>query len=326
MFIRLICPKWRDKPDNVRGIYKLPVMLKTNRTMTKGLALFINLLTCNIAFGQFVPLVFNFDTIEPVYVDTALTNNVWQIGKPQKILFDSAFTASNAILTDTFNSYPQNNISEFIVKTPTYIGGYGGIYMTFFHKYDTDSLLDGGSIYVSLDYGTNWYNLQNSPGNFPPFYNPFPTNDTIASLNDIGFTGKSNGWEQFGYFWNYPPTDTLLLKFKFASDNIQTNKEGWMIDSLLFTYNLGIGINETSKSNYHFSPNPFNDQTTLSFPSVSDKTTFTLYNTNGQLVKTIDNITGRQLTIHRDNLATGLYYFMLRTKDNIIATGKLMTR
>jgi hypothetical protein len=302
-------------------------MLKTNRTMTKGLTLFISLLTCNIAFGQFVPLVFNFDTIEPVYVDTALTNNVWQIGKPQKILFDSAFTASNAILTDTFNSYPQDNISEFIVKTPTYMSGWGGIDMTFFHKYDTDSLLDGGSIYVSLDYGTNWYNLKNSPGNFPPFHNPFPTNDTIASLNDIGFTGKSNGWEQFWYFWNYPPTDTLLIKFKFASDNIQTNKEGWMIDSLLFTYNLGIGINETSKSNdYFISPNPFYDQTTFSFPSVSDKTTFTLYNTNGQLVKTIDNITGGQFTIHRDNLATGLYYFMLRTKDNIIATGKLMTK
>jgi hypothetical protein len=300
-------------------------MLKTDRTMTKVLALFISLLTCNIAFGQFVPLVFNFDTIEPVYVDTALTNNIWQIGKPQKIFFDSAFTASNAILTDTFNSYPQDNISEFIIKTATYMSGYGGIYMSFFHKYDTDSLLDGGSIYASLDYGSNWFNLKNCPGNFPPFSNPFPTNDTIAALNDIGFTGKSNDWEHFWYFWNYPPTDTLLIKFKFASDNIQTNKEGWMIDSLLFTYNLGIGINEASTSNYRFSPNPFYDQTTLSFPSVSDKKTFTLYNTNGQLVKTVHNITSGQLTINRDNLATGLYYFMLRTNDNIIATGKLLT-
>ena len=120
--------------------------------------------------------------------------------------------------------------------------------------------------------------------------------------------------------------DTLLVKFKFASDNIQTNKEGWMIDNLWFSYNLGIGINETSKSNdFFFRPNPFYDQTTLSFQTVSDKTTFTLYNTNGQIVKTVDNITGGQLTIHRENLAAGLYYFLLRTTDNIIATGKLMT-
>ncbi len=294
--------------------------------MTKGLGLFISLLTCNIAFGQFLPLVFNFDSIELVYIDATLTNNIWQIGKPQKIIFDSAFTASNAIVTDTINSYPQNNISEFIVKTPTYMGSFGGIGMTFFHKYDTDSLLDGGSIYASLDYGITWYNLKNCLGNFPPFYNPFPTNDTIASLNDIGLTGKSDSWQEFNYYWNYPPTDTLLIKFKFASDNIQTNKEGWMIDNLVFTYDLGTGINETSKSNdFFFSPNPFYDQTTLSFPSFSDKTTFTLYNTNGQLVKTVDNITGGQLTIHRDKLTTGLYYFILRTKDNIIATGKLMT-
>ena len=43
------------------------------------------------------------------------SNNVWQIGKPQKIIFDSAATAPNVIVTDTVNYYPPNNNSIFIV-------------------------------------------------------------------------------------------------------------------------------------------------------------------------------------------------------------------
>ena len=36
---------------------------------------------------------------------------------------------------------------------------------------------------------------------------------------------------------------------------------------------------------YNLFPNPFFDQATLEFPTVKEKTTFTLYNTNGQLVR-----------------------------------------
>jgi len=76
---------------------------------------------------------------------------------------------------------------------------------------------------------------------------------------------------------------------------------------------------------YTLYPNPFSQQATLDFPSIKEKTTFTLYNTNGQLVRTVKNIIGGQFIINRDNLPTGVYYFMLITKNKIIATGKLIT-
>src|SRR5438045_3733211 len=41
------------------------------------------------------------------------TNNIWQVGKPQKTLFSSASTTPNVIVTDTINYYPNNNVSTF---------------------------------------------------------------------------------------------------------------------------------------------------------------------------------------------------------------------
>jgi hypothetical protein len=75
---------------------------------------------------------------------------------------------------------------------------------------------------------------------------------------------------------------------------------------------------------YNLYPNPFSDKAILDFPSVKQKTTFNLYNTNGQIVKTIGNITSGQVIIDHEGLSSGLYYFMLQTDNKIIATGKLI--
>jgi hypothetical protein len=80
-----------------------------------------------------------------------------------------------------------------------------------------------------------------------------------------------------------------------------------------------------NNTNYNLYPNPFYDKAVLDFPNIKQKTTFTLFNTNGQAVRTINNITGGQVTIERENLASGLYFFILKTENKIIATGKLVT-
>ena len=195
--------------------------------------------------GQYTPLTFNFDTIENVYIDTSIIGNTWQIGRPQKTIFNNPFNGQRAILTDTINFYPNNNLSEFIIKTPTYMSNWGGIEFYFRHKFDTDTLVDGGTIEVSYD-GINWENILTSQALFGFPTNSFSLNDTVSSLNEPGFSGQSQNWKIVHYFWNYPPTDTIRVKFKFASDNTNNNREGWMIDSLYFSYNLGIGISENN--------------------------------------------------------------------------------
>lgn len=85
------------------------------------------------------------------------------------------------------------------------------------------------------------------------------------------------------------------------------------------------GVEELNNEvHYNLSPNPFSNKAVLDFPSVKQKTTFNLYNTNGQVIKTIDNITSGQVIIEREGLSSGLYYFMLHTDNKRIATGKLI--
>lgn len=143
----------------------------------------------------------------------------------------------------------------------------------------------------------------------------------------IGFgSGIQSFNDTTSKFYPFNPNDMWLVRLYTTG---QSGCKDSLTQQIFVRKNIQTiaSINENEyKVHYDLFPNPFSDYTTLSFPSVRDKTTFTLYNTNGQLVNTVDNITGGQLTIHRDNLTTGLYYFMLRTNDNIIATGKLMTK
>lgn len=41
------------------------------------------------------------DTINPWVIDNDNPENIWQIGKPYKTAFDTAYTTPNAIMTDT---------------------------------------------------------------------------------------------------------------------------------------------------------------------------------------------------------------------------------
>ena len=44
------------------------------------------------------------------------SSNIWQIGRPKKIIFDTAATKPNVLVTDTVKKYPKNNTSHFLAK------------------------------------------------------------------------------------------------------------------------------------------------------------------------------------------------------------------
>jgi hypothetical protein len=65
-------------------------------------------------------------------------------------------------------------------------------------------------------------------------------------------------------------------------------------------------------------------QTTLQTNVFLKNATLTLYNSLGQRVERIDNITGQTVTLQRSNLLSGLYYIRLSQDNKTIATGKLV--
>lgn len=71
-------------------------------------------------------------------------------------------------------------------------------------------------------------------------------------------------------------------------------------------------------------PNPFFTHTLLQSDKVLKDAKLTVYNSIGQQVKQIDNITGQSVTLYRDNLPGGMYFIHLTENDKTIATGKIV--
>lgn len=218
--------------------------------MKKVYLLALLMIFCNVVFAQQPPSY----TFEPPYgvykgefiLDSTNSRGSWQIGRPQKAVFDSAYTYPNVIVTDTVNSYPINDTSVFVFKVNNrYDNGIGRWYVFtgLFFRYKLE--IDSGEIAkieFSTDSGTHWVNILDE--------------DTTYDIDWAGrrpdLTKSTSSWEYFGvdfYKWvfynqskysHYINGDTTYVRFTFISDSIQTNKDGWMIDN--------IGINQYTES------------------------------------------------------------------------------
>lgn len=220
------------------------------------------------------------DTANYFYFDTTQTNNIWQIGTPSKTVFDSANSTPLALLTDTLNTYPDSNQSsfEFVIYTDDMTD------IAFWHRFDTDSLKDGGIIEVSTDGGSTWTNIVNDTVNGFFLDNFYTSTDTINSFNnEPGFTGTSGGWVKSrimkqGYM------NFFRFRFTFSSDTIDNGRDGWMIDNFEFIC-LGTGIEETElNSKINLYPNPTYNQLTIETENDLRLETIKVFDNSGRLI------------------------------------------
>lgn len=212
------------------------------------------------------------------YIDSSQNNNIWQIGQPSKTLFNTAFSPDLVLITDSMHYYPNNNVSSFELEVYTD----DATEISFWHYFDTDSLQDGGTVEVSTDGGTTWVNIVDANiANYTTtnFYAP---SDTITSLGKPGFSGQSNGWIHStisGYaLYNH------RIRFTFASDNINNNKEGWMLDNFVFQC-LGTSV-KTLKDEQPINlfPSPAKDHFQLNLDADLELLDLTVFDANGQLI------------------------------------------
>ena len=85
------------------------------------------------------------------------------------------------------------------------------------------------------------------------------------------------------------------------------------------------GINEISlKSVISFFPNPFSSQTILWTSNPLHNAILTFYNSLGQGIRQISNISGQTVTILRNDLSKGIYIVQLLQNNMIITTTKLV--
>ncbi len=287
------------------------------------------------------PQPINFESITNtlIKIDTSQNDNIWQIGAPHKIIFDSAFSRPNAIVTDTVNYYPINNISsfQFTIYDSSLITHNSlpwqalALSIDFLQKYNTDSLKDGGYIEISADSGSTWISLTTLLSS--NFYN----NDTLYD-GTPGFTGKSNGWGNgwgyvsFSFPWCFgynviSPPPSMIVRFTFKSDSINTNKEGWMIDNLEWRLGGCEGVTEfQNKTTLELSPNPAT--TSITITSSTNIKEIKLINLLGESVIN-DNwltVNGNSAVVDVSSLSKGIYFVQITTSSGSVNDKNVVNR
>lgn len=195
-------------------------------------------------------------------LDTS-ASNIWQIGKPNKAIFDGAFTIPNVIVTDTINFYPIDNSSSFtftISDLTEYTFG-GILALQWTQKLDLDENLDGGFVHYSIDGGDSWVNTFNDPYVYN-FYGYDEDNKDTLIDGRVAFSGTDTNWRDiwlcFDISW-LTLTDSIQFKFTLESDSIDNNREGWMIDNFFVHPTWFHTIDENEQANYiDVFPNPTN--------------------------------------------------------------------
>ena len=259
------------------------------------------------------------------------TTNIWEIGKPDKVFFNAALTGSSSLLTDYVDFYTCNRNDYFYITIPWSFSEnfWGEGILSFYHKFDTDTLIDGGVIEVSYDHGMSWINVLNDSNhisvNFIGLYG-----DTIKG-GLYGFSGKSDNWQYVELYWHWigvtksttMDLDTSLIRFRFVSDDINTNKEGWMIDDIVFRgYAIGNSIDEDSQMQIEVFPNPTRGLINIEVNNESFR----------NLIIAIFDLSGKKLNIKKIvdgqadlfDIPTGIYMYKIFGDSEIISSGKLL--
>jgi len=188
-----------------------------------------------------------------------LTDNIWQVGKPQKVFFNSAATLPNAIITDTIHNYPAANTSSFVISVRPYVAGPFINAYQWVEKLDMTKKHSGGIIEFSVDSGATWVNVFNNPSIYSFYGFDSSSKDTLLT-GEYALSGTDTSWRDI--WLCFPPyfavtTDSLLLRFTFKSDSADTgfHHEGWMIDNFIihptFVHTASKILKETDQLNIY---------------------------------------------------------------------------
>jgi ligand-binding sensor domain-containing protein len=214
----------------------------------------------------------------------------------------SSWTAMN-------NGLPANPVVISLATSGSAI--YAGIYAP------------NGGLYLSTNNGNSWTQANNGL-----------TDTTVRSLAISGgnvFAGTHNGvflstnngasWSAFN---SGLPANTIVSSMAISGTHIFAGTGG----SGVWKRPLSEVATEISEMDLDNSitifPNPFSTQTTLKADFIFKDATLRIYNSFGQEVRQIKNLSGQTTQLHRDNLPVGVYFLLLTQENKTIASTRLI--
>lgn len=176
-------------------------------------------------------------------------------------------------------------------------------------------IVEGKQKYVAWNSNGSNYTLSGLTGNSAQIKNTVcnTSTQTIGSLTD-----------------EWPILDNDKPIFQTSNPSISGNSLDLTLTStpILITTNFNTSINQTSNTEndkeIRIFPNPFSLQSTLQTSSRLVNASLTIYNSIGQTVKHIDNLSGQSIILHRGNLPSGLYFIRISQNNKTILANKFV--
>ncbi|HTB31998.1 MAG TPA: T9SS type A sorting domain-containing protein [Bacteroidia bacterium] len=252
-----------------------------------------------------------------IKLDTSRTN-IWQIGRPQKPIFDSAYSLPNDIVTDTIHNIPPNNTSRFSLKLLPW-NTYGILVLQWVQKLDMQFGHQGGYVEFSVDTGKTWQNAFNNPHVFN-FYGFQPANEDTVSAGNYAFSGTDSTWRDIWFCldmsWLSSSRDSVIFRFTLQTDTGIYSKEGWEIDNMMARQDIAHPVHEVHDKDYvDLYPNPTAGQVNVSIQNINDFHIIEhmeLEDAQGRTVQTWKNVP-TQFWFDTSTYPNGVYFLNVTT-------------
>ncbi len=159
---------------------------------------------------------------------------------------------------------------------------------------------------------------------------------TNSSTNSI-YTGNgsvtatvSGGNPPYNYQWNTGATTATINNLAIGTYAVlvtEQNNPNCAVWGYYTVYGPGgtVGIDEEhAETKVSVAPNPMAAQTILTTDDILKNATLSITNVLGQEVKQMQNLSGQEVAISRDNLVNGVYFLRLTEGKKVVATQKLV--
>jgi len=261
--------------------------------------------------------------------------NDWELGTPSQTIINSAYNGVNAWTIDLDSNYTNRDTSGLF--TPVFSIDNAKCYkLSFWHIFDTEPFADGGTVEYSTDTAVTWHQMGFASSNPQPWFNtPFIT-ALGGSPGLPGWSGTETNWVFAEKEQNFPTGNSVIFRFRFASDNTVNNYEGWAIDQVCFeelTVPCAVGIEDPDADGVMLGqnfPNPFNGTSTIDYSLP----------TAGQVKIAITNVLGQEIavpvegekmagshsfTVNSRAMGPGIYYYTMEFEGTQITRKMIIT-
>ena len=271
-----------------------------------------------------------------IVIDTTIPGNIWQIGQPQKVSFNSAYSVPNAIVTDTSNNIfgPAYGVFQFRVDMST-LWAFPYFVIIWKQKIDSNFKIDGGWIEASYDTGTTWVNVFTDTV-YQPVIAGGSSVDTLAN-GEVGFTGIDTSWKSMIMCWGngtgnppFPINNVMDIRYIFWTDTIMVNSvEGWILDNFEAYPTLIDFMSEIKNDKLQFLlyPNPAGSEINFQIQlHENSDLLIEVLGINGETLKIIDNIKGKsginniRISLSDLNISDNILIMRCKTEDKVISS------